>query len=434
MGNGGGISRTGKEATDDIMGHLTLRALPGLAKKPGRHPDGDGLILRVLDAERRYWSYRFRLNGREGEFSLGPYPQVGLDEARRRHAQARAQVLTGQDPLAAKRAKKAIAAAASAPDAPKPTFGEIAADHVETHERSWRNAKHRQQWRNTLASYCGAIHGLPVDRVDTPAVLSVLKPIWTAKPETASRLRGRIEVILNAARALGHIDADKANPARWKGHLDQLLPKRKRLTRGHHAALDYREMPAFITRLREIEGTSALALEFLILTCTRTNETLGARWGEIDEVALWTIPASRAKIGKAHQVPLSARALAILKDARSQMKREPDAEAFVFPGVKRRRPLSNMAFLMLLRRMKVDVTAHGFRSSARSWMGDTGVEFEVAEQCLGHTVGNAVTQAYLRTTMVERRRPVMQAWADYLEGEEPAGAEVVPMREAAAAV
>jgi integrase len=412
---------------------ITQRALPGLARKQGRHPDGQGLSLRVLNENHRYWSFRFRIAGRESELAIGPYPKIGLDEARALHAAARAKVLAGVDPLAAKRARRAASQRPPGLDpVVKPSFGEVADDYVETHEASWRNPKHRQQWRTTLRDYCAGLRHVPVDQIDTKAVLAVLKPIWAGKPETASRVRGRIETVLNAARALGHIDEHRANPARWRGHLDQLLPRQKELSRGHHAALDYRQLPAFIARLREIDGTSSLALEFLILTCTRTNETLGARWGEIDlDGALWTIPASRAKIGKDHPVPLSDRALAVLKDARARAKREPDADAdaFVFPGQRPKRPLSNMAFLMLLRRTKLAVTAHGFRSSARSWMGDRGVEFEVAEQCLGHTVGNAVTQAYLRTTMVERRRPVMRAWSAFLESGEPGtGGEVIELR------
>jgi integrase len=247
--------------------------------------------------------------------------------------------------------------------------------------------------------------------------------LWIKTPETAARLRGRIEVVLDAARAVGHIEESRANPARWRGHLDKLLPKRQRLTRGHHAALDYRDLPEFVQRLRGEKGTASLALEFVILTCTRSGETLNATWSEIDTpAATWTIPAHRTKIGKEHLVPLSKRALAILDEARRLAKKEPTPDRYVFPGGLPKQPLSGMAMAMLLRRMGVKVTSHGFRSTARSWMADTGVPFEVAEQCLGHTVGNAVVRAYLRTNMLERRRPVLEAWAAYVGGEDDANA------------
>jgi integrase len=412
------------------MTKLTLRALPRLATAKGRHGDGDGLFLRVADADHRFWTYRYRLGGKETELSLGPYPKIGLDEARRLHAKARADVLSGADPRAAKKlgAKAKAAKADQTLPSVKPTFGAMADLYIETHESSWRNPKHRSQWISSLRHYCGPIRNIPVDRIDTQAVLGCLKPIWTKKPETASRVRGRIEIVLNAARALGHTPLDKMNPAAWRGHLDQLLPKRPSLPRGHHAALDYREVAAFVARLREMGGLSALALEFLILTCTRTNETMGARWQEVDEAAAtWTIPAGRAKIGKEHVVPLSDRAIAVLQEARRQAKRAPDAESFIFPGQRPRRPLSNMTFLMLLRRMNIEVTAHGFRSSARTWMGERGVEFEVAEACLGHTVGSAVVQADMRSSLIERRRPVLQAWADFIGKPGGDGADIISL-------
>ena len=292
------------------MPKLTLRALQRRANDPGRHPDGDGLFLRVKDADHRYWTYRYRLFGKETEASLGPYPKVGLDEARRLHAKARAEVVNGIDPRGEKkRARGVIAAqAAHSPASAKPTFGAMADLYIDTHEASWRNPKHRQQWASTLRDYCAPIRGVPVDLVDTPAVLGCLRPIWTLKPETASRVRGRIESVLNAARALGHIDADKANPARWKGHLDQLLPKQPALSRGNHAAMPYRQVPTFMERVKDAQGGGAKALAFAILTAGRSGEVLGARWEEIDETtATWTIPKERMKAAKMHRVPLSAR-------------------------------------------------------------------------------------------------------------------------------
>jgi integrase len=339
--------------------------------------------------------------------------------------------MNGADPRADKKrastARKAEAAAL-APKTHAQTFGEVADAYVERQERRGllgRSPTHRRQWRNTLASLPASFRNLPVAGIGPKQVFDAIDPIWDKKPETASRLRGRIQAVLDHAR---EPDDTRPNPAAWSGWLKTKLgdPKAlgkidrktgERVARSNHAAMPYADVPAFMARLKEIDGVSPLALQFLVLTCTRTNETLGARWGEIDEAAaIWTVPAIRAKIAKAHPVPLSDRALAILRQARAHAKREPDAEAFVFPGQRPRRPLNDMAFLLVLRRMNLDVTAHGFRSAARSWMGDHGVEFEIAEQCLGHTVGNAVTQAYLRTTMVERRRTAMQAWANYACG------------------
>jgi integrase len=302
------------------------------------------------------------------------------------------------------------------------TFGDMADAHVQTHETTWRNAKHRYQWRQTLTDYCGPIRGLPVDQIGTADVLAVLKPLWSRAPETASRLRGRIESVIDAARALNHIPEDKANPARWKGHLDKLLPKPAKLSRGHQKALPYADVPEFVASLRASSNMAALALEFLILTAARTNETLGAQWREVDLVnAIWTIPPDRMKTGDAFSVPLSERAVAILADARRAARKEPTADSFVFPGVIPKKPLSNMALAMLLRRMGVEATAHGFRTSFRTWCSDVAhVPFEVAEARLSHRIGSAVSRAYARSDMLERRRPVMAAWQGYIDGKDAA--------------
>ena len=294
------------------MPKFTPPVLRGLLKKPGRHPDGEakGLYFRAVGDGKAYWVYRYRVAGREREMSLGPYPEVKLDEARAKHAVERAKVLNKSDPLAGKRNGKA------APTAPsgKPTFGEAADKYVATHEGGWRNSKHRWQWTQTLTQHCGPIRDMPVDQIGTDDILAVLTPLWAARSVTASRLRGRIERVLNAARALGHIDKDRANPARWKAHLDELLPKPKKLARGHHAAMPYAETPAFVERLRAMNSTAALALEFVILTASRSGETLGARWEEIDFVnAVFTIPPGRMKTNEAFSIPLSDRALAILR-------------------------------------------------------------------------------------------------------------------------
>jgi integrase len=277
----------------------------------------------------------------------------------------------------------------------------------------------------TLTRYARPLRSLPVDRVDTEAVLKVLNPVWQAKPETASRLRGRIERVLDAAKAKGERQGE--NPARWRGHLDHLLPTRQRLTRGHHAAMPYPELPAFLIALRDREAVAALGLEFLILTAARSGEALGAKWAEIDlEAKTWTVPAERMKAARAHRVPLSARALEILETVKQL-----DNGGYLFPGQKKGRPMSGMAFEMLLRRMGEDVTPHGFRSSFRDWAGEVSTfPREIAEQALAHKVGDATELAYRRGDALERRRVMMDAWAAYCEAH-PAGSTVVPMKRAA---
>ena len=397
------------------MPKLTQAALKRLIKKTGRHSDGGGLYFRVIGEGKSYWIYRYRVRGKEREASLGPFPDLSLAEAREKHAAMRKSVVVDKtDPLAEKRRMKTVRGAAASP-----TFGDMADAYVQTHEATWRNAKHRYQWRQTLTDYCGPIRGLPVGQIATAEVLMVLKPLWDRAPETASRLRGRIQTVIEAAQALGHIPEDKANPARWRGHLDHLLPKPTKLSRGHQKALPYGDAPAFVKRLRSSDGMAALALEFLILTATRTGETLGAQWREIDlDNAIWTIPPDRMKIGDVFSVPLSERALAILDGARRAARKEPTDDSFVFVGVIPKRPLSNMALAMLLRRMNVGATAHGFRTSFRTWCSDVAhAPFEVAEACLSHRIGSAVSRAYARSDMLERRRPIMQAWADFLTDE-----------------
>jgi integrase len=344
--------------------------------------------------------------------SLGPYPELGLAEARKKHAELRARVIADKaDPLREKRAARQARANARA----TPTFGEAADDYIATHEASWRNNKHRWQWRQTLTDYCAPIRDLPVNEVDTDAVLSVLKPLWTQVPETAARLRGRIERVIDAARARGLIDENRANPARWRGHLDHLLPKRRRLTRGHHPAMPYGDLPTFMAKLRARSGTTAKALMLVIFTAARSGEVFGMRWGEVDlDTGLWTVPRDRMKMGVEHVVPLSDAAVAIRRDQGKTRGKN----AFVFPSPLPRQPLSNMAFAMVMRRMGVgEYTPHGFRSAFRDWAAEHGVDFEVAEHCLAHAVGNAVTRAYLRSTMIERRRKVMADWAAFLAGE-----------------
>ncbi len=287
---------------------------------------------------------------------------------------------------------------------------------------SWRNSKHAAQWETTLREYAAPLRRLPATTITTDDVLSVLKPLWNEKPETASRLRGRIERVLDAAKAQGLRTGE--NPARWRGHLDQLLPKRQQLTRGHHAAMSYGDVPAFIGALQPGQATAALALEFTILTAARRGEVLGARWDEFDlERAVWTVPAHRMKAGREHRVPLSRRAVAILKDLR-----QADGKEFVFVGHKPGKPLSGMTLGKVIRRMKIeDVTVHGFRSAFRDWAAEcTNFPNEVCEAALAHVIESKTEAAYRRSDLFEKRRKLMEAWASYCAV--PKTGKVVPFR------
>ena len=390
------------------MQNLTQASLRSLIKKTGRHSDGGGLYFRVIGGGKSYWTYRYRVGGKERETSIGPFPEITLDEARDKHAALRKQVRTDKiDPLAQKRAAKA-----NVVSAPKPTFGECADRHIAAHEASWRSPKSAEQWRMTLTAYCAPIRSTPVDKVDTEAVLSVLKPLWMRAPETASRLRGRIEAVLASAQVDGHIHQDRTNPARWRGWLDRKLPNPKKIgERGHYAALPYADLPAFMTRLGSTPGTVAKALAFIILTAARSGEALGMTWDEVDlATATWTIPASRMKAGKAHVVPLSDQAISILRGQYETRGKNPH----VFPSHLPRQALSSASLSLVMQRLGANATTHGMRASFRMWAADQGIAFEVAEQCLAHTVGNQVVAAYQRSSMLERRRPVMEAWASYV--------------------
>jgi integrase len=276
---------------------------------------------------------------------------------------------------------------------------------------SWRNGKHAAQWAMTLRDYAAPIRGLPISQVTTTDVLSILRPLWSEKPETASRLRGRVERVLDAAKAQGLRSGE--NPARWRGHLDQLLPKRQQLTRGHHAAMNYTELPLFMIDLQGREAVAASALEFAILTAARSGEVLGARFEEFDlDRAVWTVPAARMKAGREHRVPLAKRALEIVKSLHAIR-----AGDYVFPGQKVGKPLSVMALEMVLRRMKVEsATPHGFRSSFRDWSAEcTTFPNEVCEAALAHVIGNKAEAAYRRGDLFDKRRKLMDGWAQYCE-------------------
>ena len=372
------------------------------ATKPGRHADGDGLYLVVDASGAKRWLFLFRWQTKLKEMGLGGLSTVSLAEARELAADARRILKGSQNPIEHRRAARAEPEAVV-------TFGAFADQVVADLSHGFRNEKHRAQWTSTLNTYAGALRPMPVDAIGTTEVLAALTPIWRTKAETASRVRGRIERVLDAAKAKGLRTGE--NPARWRGHLDKLLPARHRLTRGHHAAMPFADVPAFIVELRTREAVAAMALEFTILNASRSGEVFGARWTEIDRTArVWTIPAERMKAGLEHRVPLTDRALAILDRAETIRTSE-----YVFPGQKRGRPLSIMAMEMQLRRMKAPVTVHGFRSSFRDWAGErTSFPRDVAEMALAHVVGDATERAYRRGDALEKRRSLMQAWSAFV--------------------
>jgi integrase len=395
--------------------------------KPGRHADGGGLHLLVKETGARSWVYRFMLKGKARDLGLGAAGPDGISlaSARDQASALRLKVKAGIDPLEERQreASEALAFAQAAKIAGV-TFRAVAEAYIGANEASWRNDKHRQQWRNTLATYVYPVMGeLPVAQIGTAHVLRILEPIWQAKPETASRIRGRIETVLDAAKARGYREGE--NPARWRGHIAQILPARSRLTRGHHKAMLYDAVPEFIAKLRMREAVAALALEFAILTATRTGEVIGATWLEVDlDKAIWTIPATRMKAGKEHRVPLSPRAVVILQTVK------PLEGGCLFPAVKGG-AISSMAMSMLLRRMDVDVTVHGFRSSFRDWAAEcTGYAHEVAEMALAHVIGNKAEAAYRRGDLFDKRRRLMADWATYCETPAADLSNVRPIRNA----
>ncbi len=394
--------------------------------KPGRHTDGNGLQLLVKPTGARSWVLRYYVDGKAREMGLGPADGAGavsLRHARDLAAAQRLAVSGGLDPLAERHRMAAEArAAGQAALIAGISFKASAEAYIAAHEDGWRNDKHRAQWAATLASYVYPVMGdLPVASIETAHVMAVIEPIWKTKPETASRVRGRIESILDAAKARGHRQGE--NPARWRGHIEQILPKRAKLSRGHHKALPYVEIPAFIADLQKREALAALALEFVILTAARTGEALGATWAEIDLTkAIWTIPAGRMKAGKEHRVPLTPRAVDILETVR------PLGGDYLFAGNKGRK-LSGMAMAMMLRRMKVDVTVHGFRSAFRDWAAEcTGFAHEVCEMALAHVIANKSEAAYRRGDLFDKRRKLMESWAGYCATPASVADNVTPIR------
>lgn len=381
-----------------MAGKLTVRKVE--TAKPGKYSDGGNLYLIVSKTGGRKWVLRFTWRGRPKEMGLGSAASVPLADARENAASSRRKIAQGLNPIEERKRDGGI-----------PTFGELADEVRETLSAGFRNEKHKAQWKSTLESYAAPLRPKPVDTIVTDDVLSVLKPIWTTKAETASRVRGRIEKILDAAKAKGFRNGE--NPARWRGHLDHLLPKPSKLARGHHAAMPYEGVAAFVGELRQRDATAALALELCILTAARSGEILGMQWPEIDlDRKIWTVPAKRMKAGREHRVPLSPRAIAILRRLEEQR-----AGDFVFAGQAPNKPLSNMAMQMILRRMKFeDATVHGFRSSFRDWAGNvSSFSREVVETALAHVIGDKAEQAYRRSDALEKRRKLMEAWAAYCE-------------------
>jgi integrase len=382
--------------------------------KPGMYADGLGLYLRVGPTGAKSWVFRYRVGNGRRDMGLGPLHTVTLADARVKAAECRRQRLDNSDPL---QVREAALLAARLEDAKAMTFQNCAEAYILAHASGWRNAKHADQWRNTLSSYAYPVFvDFPVQAVDTALIMKVLEPIWATKTETASRLRGRIECVLDWATVREFRRGE--NPARWRGHLENLLPKRQKVQKvEHHSALPYGEIGAFMSILRAQDGAAARAFEFLILTATRTSETIGATWGEVDFSAkVWTIPASRIKAGKEHRVPLSPAVLSILET----MKNEGSTN-HVFPGGRGRAGLSNMAMLKLLERMgRSDLTVHGFRSTFRDWVSErTNFPREVAEMALAHAISDKVEAAYRRGDLFEKRRKLMEIWSTYCGTSQP---------------
>ncbi len=409
------------------MAKLTALKVRSLTK-PGVYGDGGCLFLQVRSPTRRSWILRFTLHGRERGMGLGPADIVTLAEAREAALAARRLIFEGTDPIE----KRRLDRLAMRPRKGE-TFQEVAKLYVDAHAAGWRNEKHCAQWLSTLKTYAYPVIGAKnVNEVDTAAVLRVLEPVWREKTETASRLRGRIEAVLDYAKSRGWRDGD--NPARWRGHLSNLLPARARVAKvKHFAALPWIEMGSFMARLRGQDGVGALAMQFTILTAARTSEAIEARWSELDTAkATWIVPAERMKSGREHRVPLSDAALAILRQA-GELRADPSSGAFVFPGRGDDRPLSNMALLALLSRMdREDLTTHGFRSTFRDWAAEaTEHPRELAEAALAHVLRDKVEAAYRRGDLFAKRAALMQDWADWCALEShpapAASADVVPI-------
>lgn len=393
--------------------------------KPGRHADGGGLYLQISRAGTKSWTFRYMLNGAVHEMGLGPLGAISLAKARAIAAELRKQKWQGIDPL---QKKREIRAQAKIEAAPTITFREAATAYIAARQSGWKNKKHAKQWSSTLEQYAYPVFGdLPVQSISVSHVTKAVEPIWSLKTETASRVRGRIEAVLDWAKARGYCNGE--NPARWRGHLENLLPARTGVHKvKHFPALPYPEISIFVSALTQRQGLAARALELLILTATRTAETLGARWIEFDlDQAVWTIPGERTKSGRVHRVPLGEPAVELLR----KLQELGIDDEFVFPGQRRGKPLSNMAMLNVLARMKRnDITVHGFRSCFRDWAAElTGHGGDVVEMAIAHVVKNKVEAAYRRGDLFMKRKALMADWAGYC-GQHHTPAEVVQLKRA----
>ena len=390
------------------------------AKTPGYIHDGSGLYLQVAPAGSRSWIFRYSLAGKRREMGLGPYPAISLAEARNCATEARSLAKRGMDPIDA---RNVLRAHRRLEESRSITWDQAVEQFLSTHERTWRNAKHRQQWRNTLTGYASPFLGnFAVASIGTPEVTKVLDAVWHEKPETASRVRSRIERVLDWAQVRGYREGE--NPARWRGHLDKVFPTRSKIRRvEHHPAVAIDDAPAIYARLSEATGMAALALRFVILTAGRAGEILGAHWSEIDpREAIWTIPSARMKAGHAHRVTLSREALAVLKEAAKYRINDR-----VFPSSRRGRPISSNSLINALQAAGGgNGTVHGFRSTFRDWCSErTSVSHEVSEMALAHTIGNHVEAAYRRGELLKKRMALMELWSQFLL--RPQGANVLPM-------
>lgn len=405
-----------------IQNDKLLQKLIRDAKAPSMLRVDSGLYLQIGVSRTTAWIYRYQIAGKRREMGLGTYPELTLAEAGEKAGEARKLAKRGEDPISARRAEDAAAKAVW-------TFKVAAESYINTHRAGWRNAKHAWQWTRTLEMFVEPFIGdKAVDAITTEDVLACITPIWTAKPETAVRVRNRIELVLDAAAAQGHRSG--ANPARWRGHLDKILPKRSKVQRvRHQPALPWQEMKTFWPKLAATPDTVARAMAFTILTASRTSEVLNTKWSEIDlEARLWRVPGDRMKAGRDHTVPLPDAACDIL---RSQQGLDDD---LVFPGRRmggRRAPLSNMAMLMRLRRIHPGITMHGFRSTFRDWCSEeTHYPRDVAEMALAHVISDATEAAYRRGDLLEKRRALMADWAAFITTK-PAD-NVVPIKTAKA--
>lgn len=372
--------------------------------EPGLYNDGNGLYLRIAPGGSKAWQYRYRIGNRQRDMGLGGTDTVSLADARKSLIEWKAIWRNGEDPIEVRKARKRATATRETL-----TFGEAAKRYIDAHSSGWKNAKHTAQWSSSLDMYAKPINNLPVEHIDTDLVMRCIKPIWNSKNETATRVRARIESVLGYAAVMGYRSGP--NPALWRGHLSNLLPKPTKVRAvKHHTALPYQEVPEFIKRLRAMEGIAPMALEFAILTAARTGEIIGATWDEIDGDQ-WAIPAERMKAGKTHRVPLSKRAVEILELMASIRNSD-----FIFQGQRQGRPLSNMAMATVIKRMGSDCTVHGFRSSFRDWTAEkTNTPNIVCEMALAHTIANAAEAAYRRGDLLEKRKTLMDSWANYCE-------------------